>query len=44
MRRLPPGISGVTSNIITYYDYLADAGDPVGDPEPLVSYMNKWDG
>jgi ubiquinone/menaquinone biosynthesis C-methylase UbiE len=32
------------SNIIRYYDFLADANDPVEDTEPLISYMNKWDG
>jgi 16S rRNA A1518/A1519 N6-dimethyltransferase RsmA/KsgA/DIM1 with predicted DNA glycosylase/AP lyase activity len=32
------------NNIRKYYDFLAEANDPVKDTEPLISYMNKWDG
>jgi cyclopropane fatty-acyl-phospholipid synthase-like methyltransferase len=37
-------ISKNNRNILKYYDFLADANDPVEDTEPLISYMNKWDG
>jgi ubiquinone/menaquinone biosynthesis C-methylase UbiE len=37
-------ISKNNSAILNYYDFLADANDPVEDTEPLISYMNKWDG
>ena len=34
-----------TSDIIAHYDLLIDENnDPVHDPEPLRSYMDKWDG
>ena len=34
-----------TSDMIAHYDLLIDEGnDPVHDPEPLRSYMDKWDG
>ena len=33
------------SDIIAHYDLLIDENnDPVRDPEPLRSYMDKWDG
>lgn len=32
-------------NVIEHYDRLIDENnDPVYDPEPLKTYMNKWDG
>jgi SAM-dependent methyltransferase len=40
----PGMISRNNSNILKYYDFLANANDPVKDTEPLISYMNKWDG
>ena len=34
-----------TSDIIAHYDLLIDENnDPARDPEPLRSYMDKWDG
>lgn len=33
------------NDIVYHYDLLIDEGnDPVHDPEPLLDYMNKWDG
>lgn len=33
------------NSIAEHYDKLIDEGqDPVHDPQPLVDYMNKWDG
>ena len=33
------------TEVIDHYDRLIEEGnDPVGDPEPLRAYMDKWDG
>ena len=38
-------VSTELESVAMYYDLLADEGnDPVNDPEPLRSYMDRWDG